>query len=254
MENRWHITAFITATCIAAVALVTLYLWYGREPLANPSRSMFPVRGIDISAHNGPIDFDRVAADSITFAFIKATEGASFKDPRFLTNYRGARQAGIKTGAYHFFRFDVDGTIQGINIINSIGNLQLDLPVAIDIEEWANPGNISTAVILDRLDNLVTHLQRSGMDVIFYTNKNGHHRFLSRRTSDIPLWICSFPETPPAMNWLLWQYTHHGKVDGVDGPVDINVFNGSVDEWQQWLTADSTGASTHNKDNVTSVM
>lgn len=255
MKRKWHRSRLIVATGLVAISVMTLLLL--RTPIhpADPPRDLFPIRGIDISAHNGIIDFNRVAADSIRFALIKATEGASFKDPRFLENYHGAKNAGLKTGAYHFFRFDVDGTLQGINIVNSIGQLHLDMPVAIDVEEWANPGDISTAVILDRLDNLVAHLRRSGLDVMLYTNKNGHHRFLrSRRNHGIPLWICSFSETPPDMDWLLWQYTHRGQISGISGPVDINVFNGSDNDWQQWLTPGSSHTDRHNKADRISVM
>ncbi len=236
MRQRWHRSHLLGAACIAAAAIVALFLIQERRPVPEPSRSQYPIRGIDISAHNGSIDFARAAADGIDFVLIKATEGSSFKDPRFLTNYRAARRAGMTVGAYHFFRFDVDGKIQALNFINSIGRLSLDMPVAIDIEEWANPGDIPTDVILNRLDQLISHLSDSGLRVMLYSNKNGHHRFLKGLSTSLPLWICSIPESPSGIDWHLWQYTHRGHVDGVKGSVDINVYNGSAEEWNDWIS------------------
>lgn len=236
MRQRWHRSHLLGAACIAAAAIVALFLIQERRPIPEPSRSQYPIRGIDISAHNGTVDFARVASDGIEFALIKATEGSSFKDPRFLPNYRAARRAGMTVGAYHFFRFDVDGKIQALNFINSIGRLSLDMPVAIDIEEWANPGDIPTDVILNRLDQLISHLSDSGLRVMLYSNKNGHHRFLKGRSTSLPLWICSIPESPSDIDWHIWQYTHRGRVDGVKGSVDINVYNGSAEEWNDWIS------------------
>ncbi|MDE6377369.1 MAG: hypothetical protein K2K72_01335, partial [Duncaniella sp.] len=76
--------------------------------------------GIDISAHNGEIDFNKVRDEGVKFVIVKATEGGTFKDRRFIENIRKAREAGLKVGAYHFFRFDTPGYIQGLNFVNSL--------------------------------------------------------------------------------------------------------------------------------------
>ena len=86
-----------------------------RAPHTVPGFSDYEIVGIDVSAHNGDIDFDRVKAEGIEFVFIKATEGSTFKDKRFVDNVRKARKAGLKVGAYHFFRFDTPGYMQGLN-------------------------------------------------------------------------------------------------------------------------------------------
>lgn len=244
--NRWHRSQLTVAACIAAAAIAALIVLHKHAPYREPASGHFPVRGIDISAHNGTVDFGSAAADDIRFVLIKATEGSSFKDPRFMTNYREARKSGLKVGVYHFFRFDVDGKIQALNFINTIGRLRIDMPVAIDIEEWANPGNIPTDLILERLDDLISHLIDSGFNVMLYSNKNGHQRFLKDRNTKLPLWICSIPEAPADMDWLLWQYTHQGRIDGVNGSVDINVYNGSTDEWDNW-TSTSAYSGIHSQ-------
>lgn len=225
----------LTAAAIAAVVGYRALASKGAH--VDVDRSIYPERGIDISAHNGIIDFARVAADSITFAYIKASEGGSWRDSQFERNYREARSAGLKVGVYHFFRFDVPGWKQSVNILNAVGSRHLDLPIAIDVEEWGNPGEYTTEYIVQNLRSLVELLRRSGREPIIYTNKNGYYRFVRGRFDDLALWICSFttPPLPARTPWHLWQHSHHGHVDGVHGPVDLCTFNtprrGSFATW-----------------------
>ena len=160
---------------------------YGRRSTKiYPDRDRFEVIGIDISAHNGDIDFRKVAAEGIDFAIIKATEGGTFKDKKFIDNIRLAREAGLKTGAYHFFRFDTPGYMQGLNFLNSVRGRQLDLPLVIDLEEWANPNSQPTAMVLNRLSEMIDHLESHGYRVMIYTNKNGFARFIKRPSRRLP--------------------------------------------------------------------
>lgn len=194
----------------------------------------FEIIGIDVSAHNGDIDFDRVKAGGIEFVIIKATEGGTFKDRRFVDNIRNARKAGLKVGAYHFFRFDTPGYIQGLNFVNSIHGRDLDLPVVIDIEEYTNPNLQTTRLVMARVIEMADYMESHGYRVMLYTNKKGHSRFLKGRFEGYPLWICSLGSLPDDIDVTLWQATHHGKIDGIDTDVDVNVFPGSRDEWLEF--------------------
>lgn len=189
--------------------------------------TVFPVRGIDISAHNGDVDFDLVAESGIDFVYLKASEGASWRDRRFEDNYRRARAANIPVGAYHFFRFDVEGWRQSVNVLRAINGRHLDLPVAIDVEEWGNPGGHSTERIVTEIRSMIELLRQAGREVIIYTNKNGYYRFVRGHFDDCRLWICGFTDPPlrDRGRWTLWQYSHEGEVKGIDTPVDINTFN-----------------------------
>ncbi|MCM1356071.1 MAG: hypothetical protein NC212_06675 [Staphylococcus sp.] len=200
-----------------------------------PDRERFEVIGIDISSHNGEIDFEKVAADGISFVIIKATEGGTFKDKKFVDNLRRAREAGLKVGAYHFFRFDTPGYMQGLNFLNSVKSRSLDLPLVIDIEEWANPNSQPTPMVLNRLSEMIDHLEDHGHRVMLYTNKNGFARFVRGRLEGYPLWICSLVDEPTDIGWTLWQGTHNGRVSGINHPVDINAFTGTVSEWETFL-------------------
>ncbi|MDE6334907.1 MAG: hypothetical protein K2L77_09715, partial [Muribaculaceae bacterium] len=148
MRARNTAIAIIALTATAIALVVGRRAFTAREPDVILSRLEFPIRGIDISAHNGPVDFMQVLADSIDFVYIKATEGATWRDALFEQNYRAARDAGLAVGIYHFFRFDVPGWRQSVNIIGAIGNRHLDMPVAIDVEEWGNPAQFTTDDII----------------------------------------------------------------------------------------------------------
>ena len=202
-------------------------------PHVEVDREAFPVVGLDLSAHNGAVDFDSVAAAGVDFVYLKATEGLTFTDAAFIRNFSAARRAGLAIGAYHFFRFDADGISQARHLLDALHELRVDLPLAIDVEEWGNPAEVPTPQVVERLQTMVAELEHAGYPVIVYTNKNGHGRFL--RALDVDLWICSFTSPPLAHPWRLWQHSHLGRVPGVNGKVDMDTFNGSREQWEAWL-------------------
>lgn len=197
-------------------------------------RDKFPVKGIDVSAHNGTIDFERVVADSVSFVYIKASEGTDFCDAMFERNLRSASDAGLWVGAYHFFRFDSPGHLQAYNLLNTVGEFDLDLPLAIDVEEWTNADDMPTNTVVEQLASMVSVLEAAGYRVVFYTNKQGYNRYIAGFFSKVPVWLCSL-EGEPKDDWTLWQHSHEGRVQGMHGPVDINTFNGSAEEFRTWL-------------------
>lgn len=244
-KNRELLLIVAAVAALAAVAAgLWLYLDKGRSSFssANPSRERYPVRGIDVSAHNNDIDFAAAhSADSIAFVFVKATEGATFKDRNFVRNVNSARQAGLAVGAYHFFRFESPGVMQALNFLNSVRGRRLDLPLVIDIEEWGNPRNVPTDIITSRLSEMIDYISAHGYKVMIYTNKDGFKRFFSEHIpGDMPLWICSFTDPPGPRNWLFWQHSHRGNVTGINGHVDLNVFNGAADSWKDWIEQSRT--------------
>lgn len=238
--NKAKIIATAIIIAMSVLLIAGLYIVYNRQRGSygvKIERERYPVCGIDISAHNGNIDFDEIVADSIDFVMIKATEGTNFKDSRFHDNYRKARQAGLLIGAYHFFRFDTDGKMQGLNFVHTIRGKHFDFPLIIDVEEWGNTKSTDTNLIVERLQALIDHLETECYSVMIYTNKDGYARFIRDRFEDYPLWICSFTDPPldDDERWTLWQYSHWGSVDGIDTEVDLNTFNGSRDQWDRWI-------------------
>lgn len=221
-----------------AALLVFAALWAWNQFITSPpyiDPDKYPVRGIDISSHNGTVNLEAAAAEGISFVFIKASEGESFIDPGFDFNYKKAVEAGLQTGAYHFFRFDVDGISQGINLLKAVKGKELDLGLVIDVEEAGNPRGIHPDTIQERLASMTDFLTLKGHRVMFYTNREGYYNYIQQNFSGYPLWICSFYSTPINTAWTFWQYDHHGRVKGIKGDVDLNVFCGSRREWYDFL-------------------
>ncbi|MBD5358440.1 MAG: lysozyme [Bacteroides sp.] len=202
-------------------------------PYVDPIK--YPVRGIDVSSHNGNIDFKKVAAAGIEFVFIKATEGANFKDKNFRINYLNAKAAGLKTGVYHFFRFDRDGVEQAINLLTTIGSRTPELGMVIDVEKSGNPDSIPTELINRRLIEMVDYLNLLGHRVMFYTNLDGYYDYLADSFPGYPLWICRFQANPINAEWTFWQFSHRGRINGIKGDVDMNAFCGNHLEWESYL-------------------
>ncbi len=192
MKARTLAILLIAITAVAIAAVVGRRMASSREAHVDPDRSVYPVRGIDVSAHNGSIDFNKVAADSIDFVYIKASEGATWRDAMFEQNYQAASDAGLHVGVYHFFRFDVEGWRQSVNILRAIDGLTPDLPVAIDVEEWGNPGEFTTEAIIANLRSLIELLRQNGREPIIYTNKNGASSAAVSTTSP-----CGYAHSPP---------------------------------------------------------
>ncbi len=230
-KDIWTAVGFLILTAVLAWSCVWVWKQYlTTPPYVDPER--YPVRGIDVSSHNGDLNLREARKDGIDFIFIKASEGADFKDKNFVTNHAKAQKAGMKTGAYHFFRFDKDGVDQAMNFLEAVGNRKLDLGLAIDIEKQGNPEGISRDIIVERLVTMAEYLYLKGHRVTFYTNKTGYEEYLMEAFPGYPLWICSFSEHPIDAEWTYWQYDHHGKVNGIRGDVDLNAFNGTREEFE----------------------
>ena len=228
----------ISVVVFAAIGLWIFYLAVtGRGETSLPvDTSAYAVRGADISAHNGRVDFDILRDKGLDFVYIKATEGADFKDAAFAANLNAARKAGLKVGAYHFFRFDSPGYMQALNLLHSVRGRRLDLPLVIDVEEWTNPVNRSTDQTVGRIKEMAEELRAEGYRVMLYTNKDGYSRSVEGRLGNYPLWICSFQPLEDDTDWTMWQYTHRGTIEGIDRLIDLNVYRGTRAQWDS-LTA-----------------
>lgn len=200
-------------------------------------RNVYPVKGVDLSAHNGDVDFARVAADSVSFVLLKATEGTDFCDARFAGNLAGARANGLKVGAYHFFRFDAQGHQQAYHFMRTVGNAALDLPLAIDVEDWHNAEGVPPSEVVAQLCVMIDVLRSAGHRVMIYTNRNGYADYASQVLAaypDVEVWMGSPSSLPANADWTLWQHSHEGEVDGVDGAVDINTYKGTRADFDLW--------------------
>ncbi len=189
----------------------------------------YDVHGVDVSHHQGSVDWSQLAAD-IDFAFIKATEGGDWTDSRFAENWMRAEEAGIIRGAYHFFTLCRDGAEQAAHLIATVPDTPGALPPAIDLEFGGNcsarPSPDAFRAELDTfLEMVEAHYQATP---IVYTTPRFFGHYLSDEPPDVIWWMRS-PIWQPwgSPEWSFWQY-FPGRLQGVEGRVDRNVFRGDL--------------------------
>ena len=226
---------FLTAAALLTWAAYAAWINFRTTP-PYVDRQLYPVAGFDISAHNGNINFKGAVNDGMEFVWIKATEGVTFRDRKFSENHSKAGKAGLKRGAYHFFRFDKDGVEQAINLLETVGDRNLELGVAVDVESSGNPDGIDPDLIKQRILAMVEYLNLRGLAPTLYCNKTDYYKYLVDSFPGNSLWICSFSQDPIAAPWTFWQYNHKGSVKGVKGDVDLNVFAGTRKEWNDFIS------------------
>ncbi len=217
----------------AAIVALAAWWWF-RE--YRPDRDRYPIRGIDVSHHQGSIDWSKVAGDDVAFAYLKATEGGDFRDRAFARNWREARDAGIAVGAYHFFTFCRPGADQAANVLAVVPVEADALPLAVDLEFGGNCGRTPDGATMRReLDAFLVPVERAyGKPALLYVTPE----FLDAYRTHLParaLWRRSIlRKLDGAAPWRLWQYHNRGRVDGIAGPVDLNVFVDDGDAFVGW--------------------
>lgn len=235
---KWLLLAgFALALAMLVMVGWERYAHYRHGYGVTVDRSRFPIAGIDVSNHNGRIDFAEVRDNNYQFVIIKASEGVTHRDKAFARNYRDARKAGLVVGAYHYFNKERNGAEQAENLLSVVKNCQLDLPLAIDVENDDKDDNVSHKVVMQRLKDMVNHLEQRGHRVMIYTNGQGYRQFYQGHLEGCDLWLCSFkdPDRISIRRHCLQQFSHAGRVNGVDGDVDLNVFRGSKSDWTAFL-------------------
>lgn len=224
---RMLLLSLIPVSLLVGWAVVTGHFVFNRPPSAR-----YPIHGIDLSHHNGPIDWKAVSEDGIDFAFLKATEGSDFQDSMFAQNFNAARAYGIKVGAYHFFSTLSSGEEQASNFIDTVPRLEGMLPPVIDVEFSRNRSAMSDEKFHLEFAVLFSTLQNHyGVTPVVYTTQEFHEDYLSE-TKIARLWARSLlgKPYPLAKDWIFWQYSNLGRVAGISSPVDLNVFRGSAGE------------------------
>jgi lysozyme len=237
MTKRIIITAFIILM-VGALAIKSYFMGYWR--FNYPSNLAYPVRGIDVSHHQGEIDWSMVSQQGVDFVYIKASEGSDFKDHEFSRNWKKAAAAGLKRGAYHFFSFRSAGIDQAKNFIDTVPIEAGTLPPVIDFEFTGNSKDVPPKdVVLKELSEFTREIQKVyGKTPIIYVTHSSYDSFLKDEDDHYIFWIRDIIQTPDLLdseNWLLWQYANNGRIHGIKGSVDLNVFNGPHQKFQDFL-------------------
>lgn len=190
------------------------------------------MHGIDVSHYQGHIDWKTVAnSGNVGYVYIKATESNTLVDDTYEYNIAEARRHGIKAGSYHFFRPGVNALAQYNNFRRVVNKRHQDLLPLIDVEVT---GGVTVATLHARLQEflrLVT--EEYGRRPIIYTGKNFYNKYFAPYPNfkAYKFMIAQYtPQEEPYLNdgddYLIWQYTGHGHVDGIRGDVDQSRFVG----------------------------
>ena len=215
------------------------YRWkpcYGQKGYGVCMPCNYEVHGIDISHYQGKIDWEllthnREAKFPIHFIFLKATEGGDHGDDTFTQNFGQARKYGFIRGAYHYFIPKTDARKQADFFIRTVQLARGDLPPVLDVETTGkqSPQELKTAV-KTWLDRVEAHY---GVKPILYTSYKFKKRYLSDSIFNAyPYWIAHYyvDSVRYEGKWHFWQHTDVGTVPGIEEEVDLNVFNGTMEE------------------------
>ena len=232
---------------IGSGVVVALYVWVFYTFLVSPTgfrwRALFgdpkypsgyEIRGIDISRYQEEINwkklqFARIDNCPLRFILIKATEGSTKLDPMFEANFKNAREYGFKRGAYHFWSNISSPEKQARFFLSKVELKTGDLPPVLDVEKF--PQNSSVEKFQQDLLVWLNEVEAVyGCKPIIYTYYKFKQSYLNTPTFDqYPLWIAHYytEEMQYEGEWKFWQHTDTGRLPGIKGYVDFNVYNGS---------------------------
>lgn len=188
------------------------------------------MKGIDVSVWQGNIDWNKVKADGIEFAIIRSGwgwQGDGEMDTYFHQNIKNAKNAGIKVGVYHYsYASSVKNARQEakycLEIVKSVG-IPLDLPIYFDIEDKSISNRHDKETRTNMCIAFCTEIENAGYWAGVYANLNWYNNYLSKEklANKYTLWLAQY-NTTHDMDCDVWQYTSSGKVNGINGNVDMN--------------------------------
>lgn len=240
-KKRILLIGLLLLVLLAGTGVGGWLVYTGRIRLNHPSPEKYPVRGVDVSHYQGAIDWQVLSAQSIQFAYIKATEGSSLVDEYFAQNWQDAHRTALYVGAYHFFSFDSPGQSQAENFIRTVPETDNALPPVIDLEYYGDKASDPPERdgVRRELDALIRALKEQyGKTPVIYTTYTCYREYLKGDMPDCPIWYRSV-YAPPLVgsDWVFWQYRCDAQLPGYAGNhweqknIDLNVYRGSYAEF-----------------------
>lgn len=193
--------------------------------------------GIDVSEYQGEISWSYVDTlenkHPLHYVFIRATVGKDRKDRKFEKNWLGAKENKMIRGAYHYYRPNENSLEQAELFIKTVTLQKGDLPPVLDIEKL--PKNQSIANLKLGLKRWLHAVESHyGVKPIIYSSESYYEDFLKEEFGDYLFWIANynFYREEIAEDWLFWQFTEKASVPGIKGNVDVNIYNGDLQQLQ----------------------
>jgi lysozyme len=215
---------------VVTVVLAGVF-WFVFVPNWRPPLREGESYGVDVSTHQGKIDWQRVAADGIQFAYIKASEGGSFIDSRFRANWAAAGEAGLDRGAYHFFTLCRQGDVQARHFLAVARPDPRALGPAVDLELAGNCGRRPPASqVMAELKTFLEIVEAAwGQSALLYVGDDWESRYPIRTQLHRPLWQFRFLRRPSPDNLRIWQVHGFARVEGISGRVDLNIMQAATE-------------------------
>ena len=190
--------------------------------------------GMDVSSYQGYINYDAVKAEGIEYVYIKATEGTWETDDYLKYNYENAKRVGMKVGFYHFVRArsEEGAKLEAKYFANAISGMEPDCRLAMDFEIFGSLSwwevNYLSKIFLEETKRL------TGKDMVIYSNTSTAENMFSKDLAkEYPLWVAQYGMPYPEdngnwSNWVGFQYTSKGMLNGIDGYVDLDRFTKEI--------------------------
>lgn len=227
--------------CFQNISILLAFLFITRctSVATTLDSTQYPIQGIDISHHQGTIDWQALKQEEkVQFVFMKATEGGDFKDTKFQFNWTAAKEVGIPRGAYHFYSFCKSGAEQAANFIASVPVDKSALPPVVDLEFLGSCQKRPAVLIaIQEIQIFLDLLEKKyGKRPILYTTYAFYNIYLKEHLTSYDLWIRDTQKEPilKNRNWKFWQFSNRGSRKGIKGNVDLNVFYGSLQSFNQY--------------------
>ena len=196
------------------------------------------VKGIDVSHWQGEINWTKVYEAGYRFVFIKATEGVNFVDPNLEKNVEGAKKAGLLVGVYHFAHPESNKPEDEARFFLSVAGKYVKngyLKPVLDLEKGCNLGSEKLTEWVLRWAKTI--FVETGVEPIIYVNSYYATNCLENPVTKYDLWIAHWtydpalqPNTGIWSKWKFWQYSDNGTVPGINGKVDLDLYNGNIEQ------------------------
>jgi lysozyme len=255
-RKKTYIKEAITFLAFACIATYLSFSWYYSSVAGEPVNDTYSefgiaipgsysIHGIDISKYQQSVRWEAVKQMKVNdvqlgFVFIKATQGTDRTDNTYSINWKQAKEASIARGAYHFYNPTQRGKLQARHFIKTVKLESGDLPPVLDIE-------VTKGVSIKKLKKELKIWLKEVEDhfkvkPLIYTNAGFYNNILGNDFDAYPLWVAHYNEVEqPAVkrNWLFWQHSDKGRVNGIAAAVDFNVFNGDSTAFKALLLTEN---------------
>jgi lysozyme len=214
-------SVFARSASLAALFLaIILLLWLGLRAW-HPSAAAYPDQGIEVSAAQAVVDWRKVRADGVNFAYLSATSGDADRDARFADNWQAAAAAGIRRGAVHHYHLCRLARDQATNFIATVPCEPDELPAAVDLDlETSCATRPSRSVLIGELATFIRMVEaHTEKPMVIRVTRDFESEYAVSRAIDRPLWLSSMILSPSygERPWIMWRANSLRSVDGISG-------------------------------------